>query len=94
MRFFAAHCVAGLETTSVSSTDWRSKVERLMTLGTVGGGGLLLQRFAQLVEEPRVKSNIQVSEFGRQGIMLCLVDRKIITPRQPESRIRSGNTLT
>jgi hypothetical protein len=22
--------------------------------------------------------------------MLCLVDRKIITPRQPESRIRSG----
>jgi hypothetical protein len=34
--------------TNVSSTACRSKVERLITL-SVGGGGLLLQRFAQII---------------------------------------------
>src|SRR6266536_1303869 len=47
--------------TSVSSTVCRSKVERLITLSNIGGGGLLLQGFAQIfrslsqfVEQPRV----------------------------------------
>ena len=40
--------------TKVSSTVCRSKVERLMTLSTSAVGGLLLQRFAQLVEQPSV----------------------------------------
>ena len=42
------------DSTNVSSTACRSKVERLMTFEHVGGGGLLLQRFTQLVEQPRV----------------------------------------
>src|SRR5262245_15860869 len=49
----ASHSRAA-DSTSTSSTICRSKVERLITLKYVGGGGLLLQGLAQLVEQPCV----------------------------------------
>jgi hypothetical protein len=45
---------ADTDSASVCSTDLRSNVERLIHFERVGGGGLLLQRFAQLVEQPGV----------------------------------------
>jgi hypothetical protein len=58
------------------STLFRSKVERLMTLKHVGGGGLLLQRFAQLVEQARVlDGNDGLRGEVRQHINLLIRER-------------------
>ena len=46
----------GRTSTRRSNTVLRSNAERLMALGRVSGGGLLLEGFTQLAEQPRICS--------------------------------------
>ena len=63
-----------------SNTGSRSPGERADDLQHVGGGGLLLQRFAQLVEQPRVLDG----DDGLSGEVLYQLDLLVrIWPAPP-----------
>ena len=91
-----ARTAAPPNSTSVSSTGCKSKVERLMTLEHVCGGGLLLQRFRKIVgarlhfvEQPHVLDGDHglVGEGGHQ-LDLLVVERLDAAARQRDDADR------